>query len=161
MVSFLVTFLRTGLLFGLFMGIAFSLMDGWRSGVWSGLWAGILFGLIMALFVQYQSRKFTQNRPLLSGEKLIKEGPANHLITGEGVGGWIYLTDSRLFFVSHKINVQSHELALPLDEIIIAEKARTLGILSNKLSVTLKSGKVENFVVNDAKSWVRELEEHI
>lgn len=159
--SFVKTFLRAGLFFGIFMAIYLSLSDDWRRGIPLGLLSGVFFGLIMASFVQYQSRKFTKNRPLLSGEKLIKEGPANHFLKGEGVGGWIYLTDSRLFFVSHKLNVQSHELVLPFDEIIIAENSRTLGILSNKLNLTLKNGQVEKFVVNDAKSWVKELQEHI
>lgn len=160
MISFFKTFLRTGLLFGVGMAIAFSLFDGWKSGIPAGLGSGILFGLIMALFVQYQSKKFTQNRPLLSSERLIKEGPANHFLNGEGVGGWIYLTDSRLFFVSHKVNLQNHELALPFDEIVIAENSRTLGLIPNKLSLTLKNGQVENFVVKGAKSWVKEIKEH-
>ena len=161
MVSFFKTFLRAGLLFGLAMGIFGSASEGWKSGVYSGLISGIFFGLIMALFIQYQSKKFTQNRPLLSGERLVKEGPANHFLNGEAVGGWIYLTDSRLFYVSHKVNFQKHELALPFEEIVIAANSRTFGIIPNKLSLTLKSGRVENFVVNNAKSWVKELKELI
>jgi hypothetical protein len=151
---FFKTLWQTGLPFGLFMGIFFSLLWGLNDGVWAGLLAGVLFGLFMALFVSYQSRKFTQNRPLSSGEKLIREGPANH----QGSGGWMYLTDTRLFYVSHKFNLNKHELSIPLADIAAVEKARSLGIIPNQLLLNLKNGHAEKFVVQEVKSWVNQIQ---
>lgn len=156
--TFLKTFLQTGLPFGFFMGLFFSLYYSWERGFASGLSAGVMFGLIMALFVKYQSRKFTSSRPLLPGEKLIKEGVANHFFNREAVGGWIYLTDSRFFFKSHKTNLQNHEFIVPNSDIAGVEKANTFGIIPNQLRLKLKSGEIEKFVVNNAKSWVKEIQ---
>ncbi|HEX8636946.1 MAG TPA: hypothetical protein VF692_02700 [Pyrinomonadaceae bacterium] len=161
MVSFLTTLLRSGLFFGFFMAIVYSCIKGWETGIEAGLLGGILFGLGMALFVKYQSNKFTQTRPLISDENIVKEGPANHLLKLEGVGGWIYLIDSRLIFVSHKFNIKNHELSIPLSEISIAESGKTLGILSNRLILNLKNGQIEKFIVNDAKNWANHIEKII
>jgi hypothetical protein len=127
----------------------------------SGFASGILFGLAIAIFVSYQAKKFTQNRPLFPDEALIKEGGANHFLNGEAVGGWIYLSDSRFFFKSHSSNIQNHEFIISISEIIEVESSKTLGIFSNGLKLTLKNQKVEKFVVNDSKSWVKTIKELI
>jgi hypothetical protein len=154
MAVFFKTFWQLGLPFGFVMGIFYSFQWGWKEGVWAGLFAGVLFGLLMALFVSYQSRKFTRNRPLSAGEKLIKEGTANH----QGSGGWIYLTDARLFYVSHKFNLSRHELSIPLSEIAAVEKGRSLGIIPNRLLLNLKNGQTEKFVVQGVKSWINQIQ---
>ena len=154
MSSFFKTFWQTGLPFGILMGIFYSFQSGWKGGALAGLFSGVLFGLMMAGFVKFQSRKFTQNRPLSADEKLIKEGSANH----QGTGGWIYLTDSRLIFVSHKINIKNEELSIPLSEIVSIEKGRSLGIFPNRLILNLKNGRAEKFVFQDAKNWIHQIE---
>ena len=151
---FFKTFWQAGLPFGILMGIFYSLIYGWKNGAWAGLFAGILFGLLIALFLNYQSRKFTQNRPLSADEKLVKEGPANH----HGNGGWIYLTDSRLFYVSHKFNINNHELSIPLSEIAAVEKGHSLGIVSNQLILNLSGGQTEKFVVQGVKGWLNQIQ---
>ena len=157
MSSFFSLFLKAGLPFGLMMTIFFSLIYGWQNGLISGLASGFLFGLILAVFAVYQSSKFTKNRPLLPNEKLIKEGPANHFLNAEGIGGWVYLTDRRFYFKSHKGNIQNHELTIPLQEIVDAEKTNTFGIIPNRLSLNLRNGKTEKFLVKGAKEWVNVL----
>jgi hypothetical protein len=152
--SFFKTFWQIGLSFGIMMGLFYAYRYGWEEGVFTGLFSGVLFGLLMAGFTKYQSRKFTQNRPLSADEKLIKEGPANHQTNG----GWIYLTDSRFLFVSHKVNIKTEKLSIPLSEIASAAKGRSLGIIPNKLILNLKNGQVENFIVNDAKGWIKQIE---
>jgi hypothetical protein len=158
MVSFFTTFRRTGLLFGFVMALIYTLLKGWQTGLTIGLLSGTVFGFSMAVFVHFQSKKFTQNRPLLPDEKLVKEGPANHKLKSEATGGWIYLTDSRLFFVSHKINLQNHNLAIPLAEIGAVEKGKSFTLIPNQLQVNLKNGQIERFIVNDVKSWINEIE---
>ncbi|MGC2236998.1 MAG: GRAM domain-containing protein [Pyrinomonadaceae bacterium] len=156
---FLKTFLRTGIFFGACMGLYYAYAHGLKFGIVSGIASGSLFGAIMASFTYFQSKKFQSERPMFSDEKLIKEGPANHLLNIEGVGGWIYLTDKNLLFNSHSINVQNHELSIPLSEIADAEKGRTLGIIPNQLRIKLKNEKVEKFAVNDVNDWIKNIQE--
>lgn len=92
-------------------------------------------------------------------ETVIKHGPANHFMGIEGVGGWLYLTASRLVFKSHALNIQTHELALPLSDIRTVEPVRTMGIVPNGLKVTAGEAKPERFVVHGRKEWVRAIED--
>lgn len=157
--SFLKTFFKSGIFFGVLMGLYYSYEHGLKTGVGYGIFTGIFFGAIMALFAQFQSKKFQSERPVFLDEKLLKEGPANHFLNGEGVGGWIYLTDKNLFFKSHAANFQNHELSIPLSKIVEAEKGRTLGIIPNQLRVKLENKKVEKFVVNDVNDWIKNIQE--
>ena len=99
--KFLKVMLTTGIPFGLFMGILWSFQYGSKSGVVMGGIAGVFFGALMSAFVGYQTKKFEMERPAFPGEKLVKEGGANHFRNIEAVGGWIYLTDQR--FLSNLI----------------------------------------------------------
>jgi GRAM domain len=155
MSSFFKVFCQTSLAFGLAMSLVFSLMNGWKLGIPMGLASGILFGIAITVFVSYQAKKFTKNRPLFPDENLVKEGGANHFLNGEAVGGWIYLSDSRFFFKSHNSNIQNHEFIISLSEIAEVENSKTFGIISNGLKLTLNNQSVEKFVVNDSKNWTR------
>lgn len=75
----------------------------------------------------------------------------------ESVGGWIYLTNKRLFFKSHSLNIQNHELSIPLSDIENAEQKRSLMIFQNRLHLGLKDGKFEKFVVNDPRDWIKNI----
>jgi GRAM domain-containing protein len=157
MKRFLVSVLRAGLPFGLAMGLVFSFMTDWRMGVSLGALAGLMFGLGIAVFQAFQSRRFQKNRPDFSGEQLLREGPANHFRRGEGVGGWLFLTSRRLLFRSHEINLQQHELDLPLAEIAEASAVNTAWLIPNGLLVRTASGTTERFVVEQHKRWSTEI----
>jgi hypothetical protein len=91
--------------------------------------AGVLFGALMGVFAGYQRTKFEMERPTFAGEYLVKEGGANHFRNIEAVGGRIYLTDQRPLFRFHSINVQRHELSIPLQKIMEAKPCMTFGII--------------------------------
>ncbi len=153
MIVFLTAFWQCGLFYGIFMGLWFSYLYGWEDGLTGGAFGGFAFGLWMGLIVYWRSRKFTQNRPLHSGEKLIHEGTASR----HRKGGWIYLTDSRLIFVPQKLGIKASELEFPLSEIASAEQGRRLGVIPNKLILNLRNGQTEEFVVQNTKDWVRRI----
>ena len=156
--SFLKTFLRSGIFFGFFMGFVYVYLYNLKLGIIYGIISGIIFGSFMGFFAKFQSKKFQMERPLFDNEKLIKEGPANHLVKMEAVGGWIYLTDKRLFYKSHEVNIQKHELSIPLSEIVAAIKGRTLGIIPNQLKLKLKDGRTEYFVVDNVNDWTKNIQ---
>ena len=151
--------LLTGLPFGLFMGIFWSFLHEWKPAVVMGGVAGILFGVSMGAFVNYQKKKFQMEAPSLPGEDIVKQGGANHFKNYEAVGGWIYLTDQRLLFRSHSMNVQRHELSIPLENIIEVSPSRTFGIIPNGLEIKTIDGKTEKFVVEDRKDWAKRIQE--
>jgi len=85
-------------------------------------------------------------------------GLANHFRNYEARGGRLALTKTELVFVPHVVNIQRGELRLQLSEIASVAPVRTWGIIPNGLAVTLKSGKVERFVVNDRGDWIAKLQ---
>ncbi len=94
---------------------------------------------------------------LRDGEVIIKEQDANHFVSIEAVGGKLFLTNQRLYFKSHILNIQGHELTMELGDIENVEKRNTLLIVPNGISVKLKGGKEENFVVMGRDSWIEEI----
>ena len=94
---------------------------------------------------------------LAAGETLIKEGAANHFKGSEAVGGKLYLTNTRLIFKSHAFNVQAHEEAFQLGDITSVLPRKTLGIIPNGMTVTLKDGREEKFVINGRDDWMKQI----
>ena len=92
-------------------------------------------------------------------EGTIYEGAANHIAGIEGVGGKLYLTKEALIFVSHKLNIQNHELLIPIEEIASYSLSKNLGIVPNGLTINKKDGVSEKFVVNNRKAWVEKIRE--
>jgi hypothetical protein len=155
--KFVKTTLFMGTPFGFSMGVFYVLMTGWRIGLLLAVGSGLLFGLAMAVFTSYQRRRFALDRPAFSGEKVLHEGPANHFLNREGVGGWIYLTSRRFLFRSHAINFQPHELSIELLEISEAKPAMTAKLIPNGLRIVTRSGREERFVVEDRRRWCSEI----
>jgi hypothetical protein len=94
---------------------------------------------------------------LVEGEVIIKEGPANHFKGAEAVGGKLYLTNQRLFFKSHTVNVHVHEESYRLEDITSVRLRNTLGIVPNGMAVLLKDGREEKFVVYGRKDWMEKI----
>ncbi len=147
----------SGIVFGIFMAIFSVFTAGFASALLTGIITGVLFGLIIGVFGGVMSRKMAGKLPLRPGEEIVKEGPANHIIRGESVGGWLTVTNQRLHFTSHKINIQTHDLSLSLHEIAGAETVATAGIVPNGLLIKTASGQNERFVVNGRAAWVHAL----
>lgn len=96
---------------------------------------------------------------LQQNENIIKEGAANHFKGVESVGGKLFLTNQRLFFKSHSINFQPHELSILYKEIKSVGKRNTLLIVPNGMYIELKDGSIENFVVWSRRKWIEEIEQ--
>jgi hypothetical protein len=157
------TFLRSGAAFGVLLAMPFALLGlivfGWEIGGLAflaiALVAGVPFGLMMAAFARSKSVRRDTQPNLEEGEKVLKEGPANHFMGFEGVGGRLFLTDRRLLFKSHRWNFQVHELSVPLAEVAGAKAVMTAGILPNGLKVSRADGTTDRFVVEGRGEWER------
>ena len=151
------TTILAGIPFGLAMGVFYVLRVGWSRGLLLASGSGLLFGIAMAAFSTYQRRRFTVERPAFADERVLHEGPANHFLNREGVGGWIYLTTRRLLFRSHAINFQPHELSIELSDISEAMPVLTAKFIPNGLRIVTHSGRDERFVVEERRRWCDEI----
>ena len=91
----------------------------------------------------------------MAEKEIVKhEGPANLFRGIEGVGGKLLLTDKRLIFKSHKMNFQSGEIQLVLDEIEEVNATKTAKLFQNGMRVLSKAGESFNFVVYERDTWL-------
>jgi hypothetical protein len=58
-----------------------------------------------------------------------------------------------MIFKSHGLNIQRHDLTIPLEDIKEVEFNNTLLIVPNGMTIILKSGKTEKFVVYNRQEW--------
>ena len=96
-------------------------------------------------------------------EQIIKEGAANLQKNIETVGGKLYLTNHRIVFEAHKINIQRGSTEIELSDVLSSEKCWTkfLGffpIMPNSLAVYTKTGKEYRFVLFGRGAWAAAIE---
>ena len=164
---------RAGLSFGIAMAVFFILqtllvndkqatnqtIKSIALGLVAGAISGVLFGWLMGLFAK--SKFVTQTTKIETDpdEHILFETPANHFKGIEGVGGKLYLTNKRLVFKSHKLNIQNHQLSIQLIDIKNVDRFKTLGLVNNGLSVITIDDKTEKFVVEQMENWIKYLTE--
>lgn len=147
--------LQDNMILGLILGILVDVI----AAVGFGAACGLVYGLIMGVFIKKKEEEFVQIRDSFIAEKrLIYNGPANHRMGKEWVGGWLFLLNDTLYFKSHKQNIQVHELEIPLANIRKVECTKKL-MNNNGLNVELLDGTVEQYVVNDQKIWAQKIYE--
>lgn len=131
--------------------------------------AAVLGTLIAFVFiggVSYLASRFIKTKSpheqspkieLDNGESLTLLSFGTHLKGIEAVGGKLVLTDKRLVFKSHRLNIQPHELSIPLTDIESVFSYKKLGLLNNGLAVTTSNGLVEKFTVDEPLAWTEKL----
>jgi len=121
----------------------------------------VLAGLAFAFFMKYLASKLGKSITidLDSNEKAVKEGGANQLIKFEGVGGKMVLTDRRLIFKSHKVNVQNHQEVFDLSQIKSLKESKTFNLLKNRLTVETSNGASHTFIVDSPGEWIQAIQE--
>ena len=150
--------LAAGIPFGLAMTAFFTMQHGLERALVAGPISGVLFGVAIAAFSTVQRRRLEIPGGMLDGERVLHQGPANHVRGIESRGGWLVLTERSLAFRSHGLNVQNAPLRLALADIRAAFGRRTGGLIPNGLRVDRKDGGEEIFVVGGRGEWLRALE---
>ena len=150
--------LISGAAFGLAMGVFISVQSGRCDlGVELGLVAGLLFGPLMAggmkMFITWLNTWLKVERPEFGSDSMLLEGPANHFKGIEGVGGYLWLTDTRVHFRSHSYNFQNHEWSSPLSSIHDVQATKTVGLFKNGLRLKTRAGEEHRFTVYDNQGW--------
>lgn len=159
--KFLKVTVATGLPFGILWGGFMRLAMGPSFGLGVALAAGTLFGLMMAGFQAWMSdsKRRSKQMPFESraGETVVHEGPANHKLGLEYRGGWLFLTNERLAFRPHAMNIQKDTLDLERADLAKIDLVATLGVVPNGLLVTTRDGKEQRFVVVERSEWAKAL----
>lgn len=122
----------------------------------STLIGGLVAGLLFALAMQYTAKKLLTKITVDTEENewIIKEGAANHFKGMEGVGGKLVLTNKRLIFKSHKLNLQNHQDNFELAQIENLQTSKTLGFLKNGLTLELNGNEKHKFIIDAPQEWV-------
>jgi len=90
------------------------------------------------------------HEPSSADEEVVAKFAANLLRGVEGVGGRLIVTNQRLLFEAHKLNLQRAPLEIRLDQISDVAESKIMGLLPNGVTVTCRSGEQHRFV-----SWNR------
>jgi len=99
-------------------------------------------------------------------EKIVKKGGANLQKGVETVGGFLYLTNQRLIFEAHAINIQGGNTLIDLSDVASTEKCWTkflnvIPIMPNSLAVYTKSGEEYRFVLFGRGAWQLKINESL
>jgi hypothetical protein len=99
------------------------------------------------------------HQPQNQAEELIAKFAANLWRGNEAVGGRMLLTNQRVLFEAHKMNVQTTPVAIPLSAIKTVVPSVTFGIVPNGVTIRCDSGEEYQFVVWDRKRIISKIEE--
>jgi hypothetical protein len=142
---------------GIFYGMSiFYVVQHGIEGIVCGMVSGLLFAAFMYLL--YNSSWFQRKTAIMANNgPVLYTGGANHFLNGEAVGGKLYLLRDKLWFRSHNLNIQNHELQLDVHHIKAINLYNIAGIIPTGIQVALDNGKTEKFVVNNRKAWINEI----
>jgi hypothetical protein len=155
-------YLGSGLLFAILFALIGYLLGKeftWETFTFNILFFGFIFGFGFTFLAKRLSRHTLQSikMELTPGEQILQEAPANLFRGFEGVGGKLLLTNKRLVFKSHKLNIQTGETSLFFEDIEKAIPRNTAKILQNGMRVIDKSGLQFDFVLNDRDNWIAKI----
>lgn len=146
------------LVFGVGMGVGTWILGTSTRSVVFGLVCGALFLVFIIPFRRWFTRRQSALAraagPDFGAESVIVEGPANHFRGIEAVGGYLLVTDRRVHFTAHSMNVQSEPWTCSLSDIDDVRNVRLLGIIDKGLQFSLPGSSPQRFVVHDGRRWV-------
>lgn len=133
--------------------------------IFQGVFFGIFFGIGFPYVSQKFGEKLTKNvkiKPELDVDEQIEiEGPANLFRGIEGVGGKIFLTNKKMIFKSHKINIQSGQTDIDYADIKEIVKRKTAKLIDNGIRITTNDKIEYDFVVNERDLWIEKINDRI
>jgi hypothetical protein len=131
----------------------------------------IIYGVLMTLFFIFLfpwfMKKLVGNRidniepTLIEGEIVEEEISANLFRGLEGVGGKIFLTNKRLVFKSHSLNIQKGQTNFNYSDIDRLSKRKTAKLIDNGIKLVTKDGGEFCFVVNNRDAEIKKIEDKL
>lgn len=93
------------------------------------------------------------NIELGPNEQVLHESFAYHFPDMIGFTGHLYLTNLRLYFVTHPLNFKHYMISLPLSDIAEITMQNRLRIFPHGMNIHLSSGVVHRFAVSKRGKW--------
>ena len=157
--------------FSLISGLSFAILNSitnyffldkdfnWGIFGFNLLFFGFLFGFGFLFLMKKSTQKLMKKIQieLVKDETIKHEGPANLLRGIEGVGGKLLLTNKRLIFKSHKMNIQSGETQLLLEDIKEAIPKKATKLFQNGIRIFNNAGEHFDFVVYERDNWITKI----
>jgi hypothetical protein len=84
----------------------------------------------------------------------------NHLDLFDWAGGKVLLTKKRLTFRPNSFNLKNLEHSIKLED-IISIQAKHNDFISNKFTILLRNGSIEEFRVPKRKDWLKAIEQAV
>lgn len=97
----------------------------------------------------------------MENEQVYFDVAANLFKGVEAVGGKLKITNKRLIFTAHSLNIQGGTTEILIDQITEVKKRNTLGIVPNGMSVICKDGVEYKFVVWNRSKLIDFIKKHI
>lgn len=97
---------------------------------------------------------------LKSNEQIQYDIGANLKRGIETVGGKLKVTNQRLYFKPHAVNIQKKELELSMASIANVKEAKSLGLIPNVLIIVTEEGSEHKFVLgkrNELKNYINSI----
>lgn len=136
-----------------------------NSLIFQGIGMGFFFGFGLPYVNKKLGSKLTGivkiNPELELNEQVEIEDPANLFRGIEGVGGKLFLTNKKLIFKAHKINIQKGQTNIEYTNIKDVVKLKTLKLINNGIRIITKSGTKYDFVVNERNLWLEKINNQI
>lgn len=117
------------------------------------------FGIPVFLFSMFMSKKNDKIVKEIDGE-VCYHCLANHFLWIEGVGGHLFITNDKIIFKSHSLNIQNHTMEIMLKDVVEVKTYNNLWIIPNGLEIVQKE-KTDKFVVNSRSKIVKILHDLI
>lgn len=127
-----------------------------------GIIFAIIYGILFYLLTEALIPALTKSiKPrLLENEKVENDEPVNLLKGFEKIGGKLFLTNKRLIFKSHKLNIHRKQISFEFTQIseVIERKSKAF---DNGIRITTVDNKNHDFVVQDSDQWLKKLNKKI
>lgn len=98
---------------------------------------------------------------LKPNEEVLADIGANLFRGIEAVGGRMRITNKRILFEPHSLNLQSMPAEIPLEHIAEVNKRRTLWILPNGILIRTHAGVEYKLVVENREQLIELISKHI
>lgn len=155
LLNFILAFGGFSIPMGLFLSLLF--LSIWK-GIILGIISGLFFAGVCVTFIAYiATRKDKLKERYGIGEQAFYDGVASYIKDKVSIGGWMYLFEDRLCFLSHALNVEVGEIVIPYQDITSVSK----GTRWRRIAIQTKDGKCGEFVVNEADEWIEVLQNKI
>lgn len=128
---------------------------GLEAAIWRGLISGLYFGAAITAVGVYLNHRAASWHPDFPGETVLLQSAASRKTRMSAAGGYLYLTDKRLYFLPRTGFWKSEVVELTIENISNATVGSNLQ--GTRLIVELTDGRRERLFVDEPSKWAEQI----